>query len=131
MERIRFRRQRLLPLSFRDDIDVVLSRVGIDTIRAVHIGQMRIPPSIATKLAERVTGGPELTTRERRVLELIVAGQSNKEIAAALSITEGTVKAHVNSLLDKLGVADRTQAVTTRSSAGSSTRHQVYPRRLS
>jgi DNA-binding NarL/FixJ family response regulator len=43
---------------------------------------------------------------------LIVAGQSNKEIGSALSITEGTVKVHVNNLLGKLGVSDRTQAVT-------------------
>jgi DNA-binding NarL/FixJ family response regulator len=47
------------------------------------------------------------------VLRGIVAGQSNKEIGAALSISEGTVKAHVNSILGKLGVNDRTQAVTT------------------
>jgi DNA-binding NarL/FixJ family response regulator len=46
------------------------------------------------------------------VLQLIVAGQSNKEIGNSLSITEGTVKAHVNSILGKLGASDRTQAVT-------------------
>jgi DNA-binding NarL/FixJ family response regulator len=47
------------------------------------------------------------------VLRLIVAGRSNKEIASDLSITEGTVKSHVNHILDKLGVHDRTQAATT------------------
>lgn len=83
----------------------------LDTIRAVHAGHRRIPPEIASKLAERMMG-PSLTERELDVLKLIVAGQSNREIGVALSITEGTVKAHVNNLLGKLGVNDRTQAVT-------------------
>jgi two-component system NarL family response regulator len=83
----------------------------LDTIRAVHAGRKRIPPAIAAKLAERIAAS-ELTERELEVLELIVAGQSNKEIGNSLSITEGTVKAHVNSVLGKLGVSDRTQAVT-------------------
>lgn len=82
----------------------------LDTIRAVHAGQKRIPPDVAAKLAERVFA-PELTERELDVLKLIVAGKSNKEIGAALSISEGTVKVHVNSILGKLGVSDRTQAV--------------------
>ncbi len=83
----------------------------LDTIRAVHAGQKRIPPDVAVKLAERILA-PELTERELEVLKLIVAGKSNKEIGAALSISEGTVKVHVNSILGKLGVNDRTQAVT-------------------
>lgn len=83
----------------------------LDTIRAVHAGHKRIPPEVAAKLAERIAAA-DLTAREREVLQLIVAGRSNKEIGACLSITEGTVKAHVNSLLSKLGVNDRTQAVT-------------------
>lgn len=83
----------------------------LDAIRAVHGGQKRIPPDVAAKLAERMAL-PELTERELDVLQLIVAGQSNKEIGATLFITEGTVKVHVNSLLGKLGVQDRTQAVT-------------------
>jgi two-component system NarL family response regulator len=85
----------------------------LDAIRAVHAGQSRIPPAVAARLAERVLAGPELTARELEVLQGIVAGRSNKEIGAALGISEGTVKAHVNSILGKLGVADRTQAVTT------------------
>lgn len=85
----------------------------LETIRAVHAGQTRIPPAVAAKLAARMSAGPDLTQREREVLELIVAGKSNREIGVALSIGEGTVKAHVNSILGKLGVADRTQAVTT------------------
>jgi DNA-binding NarL/FixJ family response regulator len=84
----------------------------LDTIRAVHAGQTRIPPDVAAKLAERMTG-PELTHRELDVLRLLMAGKSNKEIAAALFISEGTVKTHVNNILGKLGASDRTQAVTT------------------
>jgi two-component system NarL family response regulator len=84
----------------------------LDTIRAVHAGQTRIPPDIAAKLAERMTG-PELTNRELDVLRLLMAGKSNKQIAAALFISEGTVKTHVNNILGKLGASDRTQAVTT------------------
>ena len=83
----------------------------VDAIRAVHAGQKRIPPEIASRLADRLTAEP-LTERELAVLKQIVAGQSNKEIGAALGIAEGTVKVHVNSLLSKLGVEDRTQAVT-------------------
>jgi two-component system NarL family response regulator len=83
----------------------------LEAIRAVHAGQKRIPPEVASKLAERLTH-PDLTERELEVLQLIVAGQSNKEIGVTLTITEGTVKVHVNSLLGKLGVQDRTQAVT-------------------
>jgi two-component system, NarL family, response regulator len=85
----------------------------LDAIRAVHAGQSRIPPAVAARLAERVLAGPELTARELEVLQGIVAGRSNKEIGAALGISEGTVKAHVNNILGKLGVNDRTQAVTT------------------
>jgi len=84
----------------------------LDTIRAVHAGQTRIPPDVAAKLAERMTG-PELTNRELDVLRLLMAGMSNKQIAAALFISEGTVKTHVNNILGKLGASDRTQAVTT------------------
>ncbi len=83
----------------------------LDTIRAVHAGHKRLPPEVATKLAERISAA-ELTDRERQVLKLIVEGYSNKEIGERLSITEGTVKSHVNGVLGKLGVHDRTQAVT-------------------
>ena len=82
----------------------------LDTIRTVHAGGRRLSPEVAARLAERVTG-PELTERELAVLRLIVAGKSNKEIAAALHITEGTTKFHVNNILGKLAVSDRTQAV--------------------
>ena len=84
----------------------------IDAIRTVHGGKSRIPPAVAERLAERLSG-PTLTERETEVLRLIVSGNSNKEIAGALFISEATVKTHVNSLLGKLGVTDRTQAATT------------------
>jgi two-component system NarL family response regulator len=83
----------------------------LDAIRVVHAGHKRIPSEVAAKLAERLTA-KALTPRELEVLKLIVAGRSNKEIGAGLGIAEGTVKIHVNNLLGKLGVADRTQAVT-------------------
>ncbi len=80
-------------------------------IRSVHAGESHIPPLIAERLAERI-GAEELTPREVSVLEQIVAGMSNKEIGARLNISEATVKTHVNNLLAKLGVTDRTQATT-------------------
>ena len=83
----------------------------VSTIRAVHAGKSHIPPAIAQRLAERM-GTEELTLREFDVLEQIVHGLSNKEIATFLDISEATVKTHINSLLGKLGVTDRTQAAT-------------------
>lgn len=84
----------------------------LEAIRAVHTGQRRIPPRVAARLAERMTAS-ELTARETEVLKHMVAGRTNREIAAELSISEAGVKGHVNSIFAKLGVADRTQAVTT------------------
>jgi two-component system NarL family response regulator len=81
-------------------------------IRSVHAGSRHIPATIAERLAERMAGS-ELTSREMEVLELIVRGNSNKEIASTLNISEATVKSHINNLLSKLGVSDRTQAATT------------------
>jgi two-component system NarL family response regulator len=81
------------------------------TIQAVHSGKTRIPAPIAEKLAERMSG-QALTARELAVLERIVAGRANKEIASDLDISEATVKTHVNNLLGKLGVGDRTHAAT-------------------
>jgi DNA-binding NarL/FixJ family response regulator len=83
----------------------------IATIREVHSGRSHIPPAIAERLAERM-GTEDLTPRESEVLEQIVAGKSNKEIATELEISEATVKTHINTLLSKLGVTDRTQAAT-------------------
>ena len=83
-----------------------------EAIRSVHAGKSRIPAFVAEKLAERM-GGPALTAREIEVLKRIVAGRSNKEIGTDLFISEATVKTHVNSILGKLGVTDRTQAATS------------------
>ncbi len=83
-----------------------------DAIRKVHGGSRRIPAHVAERLAERM-GSSDLTGREIEVLEQIVAGHSNKAIASRLNISEATVKSHINSILSKLGVSDRTQAATT------------------
>lgn len=79
-------------------------------IRTVASGQKYISKVVATKLKERMEK-PELSQRELEVLQLITNGNTNQQIAAALFITEGTVKYHVNNILGKLGVSDRTQAV--------------------
>jgi DNA-binding NarL/FixJ family response regulator len=83
----------------------------VETIRAVHAGQKRVPAEIAAELAE-YTGEDDLTPREVDVLRLIAKGNANKEIAAQLSIAEETVKSHVTRILDKLRANDRTHAVT-------------------
>ncbi|HXG92538.1 MAG TPA: response regulator transcription factor [Blastocatellia bacterium] len=83
----------------------------VDVIRAVHAGQHRIPQAVANRLAERLNR-TDLTSRELEILTLIVEGKSNKRIASELGITEGTVKIHINNILSKLGVSDRTQAAT-------------------
>lgn len=82
----------------------------VNAIREVHAGRMYVAPAVATKLANRMTQ-IQLTTREATVLRLMAQGKSNKEIGAALSITEGTVKLHVTHLFGKLGVSSRTEAI--------------------
>ena len=81
-------------------------------IRKVHTGARLIPGSVAERLAARMSSA-QLTARELEVLQEIVAGKSNKEIALAFTISEATVKTHINNILSKLGVSDRTQAATT------------------
>jgi DNA-binding NarL/FixJ family response regulator len=83
----------------------------LETIRAVHAGLKRIHPDVATQLAHH-TGEEALTAREIEVLALIAAGNSNRSVAVHLSITEDTAKGHVKSIIAKLGVNDRTHAVT-------------------
>jgi len=83
----------------------------LEVIRAVYAGQKRIPPEIAAELAEHATED-DLSQREVEVLRLVAAGNSNREIATRLSITEETVKNHVTHILAKLGANDRTHAVT-------------------
>ena len=80
-------------------------------IREVHRGGRYLPAGVAQRLAER-DGAPQLTPREIEVIELLAKGLCNKEIANVLSFTEFTAKAHVRNILEKLGVADRTGAVT-------------------
>jgi DNA-binding NarL/FixJ family response regulator len=84
----------------------------MDAIRTVHAGKQKIPPAVAQRLVERM-GGPSLTARELDVLRCIVGGKSNRDIGNELSISEATVKTHINNILGKLGVTDRTQAATT------------------
>lgn len=81
----------------------------LSTVRTVAAGGSRIPPAVAERLAQRIYK-TALTSRELDVLRRIVAGSSNKQIAAALGITEATVKTHVNSILAKMCVSDRTGA---------------------
>jgi two-component system NarL family response regulator len=81
----------------------------VGAIRAVHAGRDHLPSAIAERLAER-RRRPELTLREMEVLQLLVKGRSNKEIALGLSIAEDTVKSHLKTLFTKLGVQDRTAA---------------------
>lgn len=88
-------------------------------IRAVAAGHVLLGPEVAAALLsgdasqtpDNAAGAdPQLTAREREVLDLIARGRSNREIARALTVSEKTVKTHVSSVLMKLGVADRTQA---------------------
>jgi two-component system, NarL family, response regulator len=81
----------------------------VNAIRTVHSGLKYIPPSVSKSLAERPPHS-ELSARELEVLELIVKGHSNREIGEALGISEATVKWHVNIILSRLNVSDRTQA---------------------
>lgn len=81
----------------------------LEAIRSVFGGKTYFPAPIATKLASRRTRDA-LTPREHQVLHHIVAGLSNKEIAATLRMSEATVKLHISNTLAKLHVADRTQA---------------------
>jgi two-component system NarL family response regulator len=81
-------------------------------IREVHAGRRHLPSNVAARLAGRLPLST-LTSRELEVLELIAKGMTNRDIAAALGISNGTVKIHVNNILSKLGVSDRTQATAT------------------
>lgn len=82
----------------------------LNAIRMINRGQQYIPPEVGAKLVQRMSN-PELSDRELEVLRLMGQGMSNSGIATALTIGESTVKSHVNRILSKLGVSDRTQAV--------------------
>jgi DNA-binding NarL/FixJ family response regulator len=90
----------------------MLRTAVLNTIRAVHRGQKVIPPEVAARLAEHVPR-IRLSEREVEVLELAAKGLSNKEIARALGRADDTIKVHLKNIFDKLGVEDRTEAVTT------------------
>jgi two-component system, NarL family, response regulator LiaR len=81
----------------------------VEAIRTVHGGGAVLHPKVAARLLDELSADP-LTPREREVLGLIGRGMANKVIARELSLSEKTVKAHVSSILAKLGVHDRTQA---------------------
>jgi DNA-binding NarL/FixJ family response regulator len=81
----------------------------VRAIEEVVAGRRVVPPEIADRLAERLPAS-DLSPREKEVLAGIVDGLSNREIGERLGIGEGTVRTHVAHLLEKLGVADRTQA---------------------
>jgi DNA-binding NarL/FixJ family response regulator len=98
----------------------------VEAIRGAYSGNVQLHPDVTQKLMTRMTASEptavepksgsaaasmeQMTRREKEVLALIAQGMSNKEIAAALSIAEKTVKTHVSSILSKLNLADRTQA---------------------
>ena len=82
-----------------------------ETIRSVHDGKKRIPPEIAVEMAEHHMDDA-LTEREIEVLREVAAGNANKVVSLHLAISEETVKAHMKSILSKLGANDRTHAVT-------------------
>lgn len=83
----------------------------IKAIRSVASGGKYIPSGIAEILSENL-GQEELTAQERKILQSLVAGRANKEIARDLNISENTVKTHVKNIFDKLDVSDRTSAAT-------------------
>jgi NarL family two-component system response regulator LiaR len=92
-------------------------REVVDAIRQVHKGESSLHPRIARKLMQELSRPPErpptpdpLTQREMEVLGLVAQGKSNRQIADDLTVTEGTVRVHVSSILSKLHLASRTQA---------------------
>src|SRR5450755_206602 len=82
----------------------------VDALHRVHGGGRFLPPPVARALASRMPHS-DLSSRELEVLHLLVGGNSNRDIANLLGITEATVKSHVSTILMRLDVEDRTQAV--------------------
>ena len=96
--------------------DMLLTEV-LSAIRAVHRGERVIPVAVAAKLAE-FTPRTDLTEREVEVLQLVARGLSNRDVAGVIGRTDETVKVHLKNIFAKLGVADRTEAVTLALSRG-------------
>lgn len=84
----------------------------VNAIEAVHSGTIFLPRHIAQRLTERI-GRQELTPREVEILEMMTKGLTNKEIGKVFGISENTARNHVNSIIQKLEVSDRTEAATT------------------
>lgn len=85
-------------------------RQMLEAITTVHAGKRYIPREIAARLAERMLRS-NLTARELEILEMLAKGLTNKQIANVLTISDNTVRNHVNSIIEKLEVSDRTEAV--------------------
>jgi DNA-binding NarL/FixJ family response regulator len=96
--------------------DMLLTDV-LSAIRAVYRGERVIPTAVAAKLAE-FTPRTDLTDREVEVLQLVSRGLSNRDVAGVIGRTDETVKVHLKNIFAKLGVADRTEAVTLAYSRG-------------
>jgi len=101
----------------------VLKQVGgtslVDDVRRVAAGESLLDPALTKRVLERLREGPEedpllgtLTPQERRILDLIAEGQTNRQIADTMYLAEKTVKNYVSNLLTKLGMERRTQAAT-------------------
>ncbi len=112
--RSEFPEARIIMLTtFEGDVEMLKSMPPKDlaeAIRQVHGGKKRIPPELAAQLAEHL-GDEALTEREIEVLRHIAGGNRNRDIADQLFISEETVKVHIKHIMEKLGAADRTQAV--------------------
>ena len=92
-----------------------------EAVRQVHAGESYLSPRIAAKLVKGVVqpaGRALLSARERGVLRLVAAGQSNRQIAGTLAISERTVKFHVTAIFNKLGADNRAQAVAIAAERG-------------
>ncbi|HBG17022.1 MAG TPA: DNA-binding response regulator [Firmicutes bacterium] len=87
----------------------------VEAIQAAQLGEPVLHPRIAKRLMQRVRrqepAGEQLTVKEKEVLALLIQGRSNKEMAGELWVSDTTIKSHVSSILRKLEVNDRTQAV--------------------
>ena len=99
----------------------LLKQVGgnalVDAVRRVAAGQSLLDPTVTAKVLERLRTGPkedpalaQLTTQERRILDLVGEGMTNRQIAETVHLAEKTVKNYVSSMLTKLGLQSRTQA---------------------